>query len=291
MVKQRRRGLPCSIAGYYGNCSNPASSSNADRSPILSSCLRKMSPPIPRIALLACKVFEREIALHAAGASHIAETRLFEVGLHDRPDQLRETLQEALDAFDARDDIDAVVLAYGLCGCGTAGLQPRRHKFVIPRAHDCIALFMGSKDAYAQQQRNCPTCYYYTPGWNRERRVPGPDRLESLRADLSRQFDEDNVDFLLETEREQWATHDTVFYIDLATDDADSEADYAHRCADWLGWKFERMRGDPTLMRDLLWGNWDDARFQIIQPGSRLGNSADDAIMRAEPAHEAEAAS
>jgi len=51
------------------------------------------------------------------------------------------------------------------------------------------------------------------------------------------------------------------------------------------------MRGDPTLMRDLLWGNWDDARFQIIQPGSRLGNSADDAIMRAEPAHEAEAAS
>ena len=71
-----------------------------------------------------------------------------------------------------REDIEAVALAYGLCGCGTAGLQPRRHKFVIPRAHDCIALFMGSKDAYAEQQRLCPTCYYYTPGWNRERRVP-----------------------------------------------------------------------------------------------------------------------
>ena len=243
-----------------------------------------MSPPAPRIALLACSVFEHEIALHATGAAHIVETRFFEVGLHDRPDKLRETLQVAMDAFDAREDIDAIVLAYGLCGCGTAGLQPRRHKFVIPRAHDCIALFMGGKEIYAEQQRRCPTCYYYTPGWNRERRVPGPDRLDTLRAELSKQFDEDNVDFLLETEREQWAAHDTVFYIDLGTDDADPEAEYARRCADWLGWRFERMRGNPALLRDLLWGNWDAERFQIIEPGSRLGNSADAAIMRADPA-------
>jgi len=243
-----------------------------------------MPPPLPRIALLACRVFEREIALHTAGASHIAETRFFEVGLHDRPDKLRETLQEALDGLDAREDIDAVVLAYGLCGCGTAGLRAHRHKFVIPRAHDCIAVFMGSKESYAAQQQRCPTCYYYTPGWNRERRVPGPERLESLRAELAKQFDEDNVDFLLETEREAWALHDTVFYIDLGTDDAETEAEYASRCAAWLGWRFERMRGDPALLRDMLWGNWDAQRFQIIEPGSQLANSADAAVMRTEPA-------
>lgn len=243
-----------------------------------------MSPRIPRIALLACSVFEREIELHATGASHIAETRIFEVGLHDRPDILRETLQAALDDLDARNDIEAIVLAYGLCGCGTAGLQSHRHKFVIPRAHDCITVFMGSKEAYAEQQRSCPTCYYYTPGWNRERRVPGPERLASLRADLSKQFDEDNVDFLLESEQEQWALHNTAFYIDLGTDDAEREAEYARRCADWLGWRFERMRGDPSLLRDLLWGNWDAERFQIIEPGSRLGHCPDATIMRAEPA-------
>jgi len=243
-----------------------------------------MSSRIPRIALLACSVFEREIALHAAGASHIAETRIFEVGLHDRPDILRETLQVALDSLDARVDIEAIVLAYGLCGCGTAGLQSRRHKFVIPRAHDCITVFMGSKEAYAEQQRNCPTCYYYTPGWNRERRVPGPERLASLRAELSKQFDEDNVDFLLESEQEQWALHNMAFYLELGTDDAEPEAEYARRCADWLGWRFERMRGDPALLRDLLWGNWDAERFQIIEPGSRLGHCPDTSIMRAEPA-------
>ena len=241
----------------------------------------------PKIALLACSVFEQEIALLTRGAEHLVETRWFEMGLHDRPDQLRYTLQEALEAVDARTDIEAIVLAYGLCGRGTAGLRPLRHKLVIPRAHDCITVFMGSKEAYAEHQRRCPTCYYYTPGWNRNRRVPGPEKLAALKAELAKKFDADDIEFLLETEREQWAMHDTATYLDLGTDDAESEAAYAKKCADWLGWKFERQRGDPKLLRDLLWGNWDNERFQIIEPGMQLGHSADGNILRAEPAAQA----
>jgi len=247
----------------------------------------KSAVSLPKIALLACSVFEQEIALLTRGAEHLVETRWFEMGLHDRPDNLRSTLQEALEAVDARTDIEAIVLAYGLCGRGTAGLRPLRHKLVIPRAHDCITVFMGGKEAYAEHQRRCPTCYYYTPGWNRVRRVPGPEKLEALKAELAKKFDADDVEFLLETEREQWAMHDTATYLDLGTDDAESEAAYAKKCADWLGWKFEHQHGDPKLLRDLLWGNWDDARFQMIEPGMQLGHSADGNILRAEPAAQA----
>jgi Protein of unknown function (DUF1638) len=236
------------------------------------------------IALLACSVFEREIALLARDAKHIAETRWFEMGLHDNPDQLRAKLQAELQAVEARDDIDAVVLAYGLCGRGTAGLRPLRHRLVIPRAHDCITLFLGSKEKYAEHQRCCPACYYYTPGWNRERRVPGPEKRAALKTELEKKFDADDVEFLLETEREQWAQHNTATYLDLGTDDAESEADYAKKCADWLGWKFERIRGDATLLRDLLWGNWDNDRFQIIEPGQQLIHSADEKILATAPA-------
>jgi hypothetical protein len=236
------------------------------------------------VALLACRVVEREIALLAAGARHIVETRFFEVGLHDRPNQLRARLQGQLDLIESREDIQAVILAYGLCGLGTAGLQPARHKLVIPRAHDCITLLMGSKEAYAAHQRRCPTAYYYTPGWNRERRVPGPEKLAELKAELAKKFDPDDVKYLLAAEREQWARHDTASYLDFGTDDAEPEADYARRCAHWLGWKFERLGGNAALLRDLLWAKWDAERFQIIEPGQRLGHSPDDAILRAEPA-------
>lgn len=240
--------------------------------------------PPPRIALLACRVFEKEIALLAAGASHILETRFFEVGLHDRSDHLREKLQSEIQSVEARADLDAVVLAYGLCGLGTAGLRPLRHRLVIPRAHDCITVFMGSKEAYAAHQRRCPTCIYYSPGWNRERRVPGPERLAALQSELAKKYAPDDVEMLLETERELWAMHDTVTYLDLGTDDAEPEADYARRCADWLGWKFERLAGDPQLLRDLLWGHWDSERFQIIEPGETLAHSADEKILCAKPA-------
>jgi hypothetical protein len=236
----------------------------------------------PRIALLACSVFAREISLHSEGAEHIVETRFFEMGLHDRPDQMRAELQKNLDAVDARSDIEAVILAYGLCGLGTVGLRPSHHQLVIPRAHDCITVFVGSKEAYAEHQRACPSCYYYTPGWNRGRRVPGPEKIAALRVELAKKFEPDDVEFLIASEREQWALHDTATYLDLGTDDAEAEADYARRCAEWLGWKFERVRGDAKLLRDLIWGNWDSERFQIVAPGQRLGHSADDSIMRAE---------
>jgi hypothetical protein len=238
----------------------------------------------PHLALLACSVFEGEIALLARDATHIVETRWFEIGLHDNPDLLRARLQAELQSIEARDDIGAVVLAYGLCGRGTAGLQPLRHRLVIPRAHDCITVFLGSKEAHAERQRRCPACYYYTPGWNQARRVPGPEKLEALTSELAAKFDPDDVEFLLETERAEWARHDTATFLDLGTDDAEAEAAYARRCADWLGWKFERIHGDPTLLRDLLWGRWDDARFQIIEPGMQLALSPDDNILRAEPA-------
>lgn len=238
----------------------------------------------PRLAVLACSVLEREIGLLTRDAKHIAEVRWFEMGLHDHPDHLRSQVQAAVDAVDSRDDIEAVVLGYGLCGRGTAGLRPARHRLVIPRAHDCITIFMGSKEAYAEHQRHCPTCFYYTPGWNRERRVPGPDRLESARSELAKKFDPEDVEYLLEAEREQWAQHNTATYLDLGTADAEAEAAYARHCAEWLGWKFERLAGDPKLLRDLLWGNWDNERFQIVEPGQQLGQSIDEKIMRSEAA-------
>lgn len=238
------------------------------------------SVPLPRVGLLACEVFADEIEQVAASGARIVVRKMFEIGLHDRPDGLRAVLQQAVTEIDARDDLDAVVLAYGLCGLGTAGLRAGRYPLVIPRAHDCLTVFMGSKERYAQRQSGCPGCYYYTPGWNRARRVPGPEREAALRADFAARFGPDDVDFLMESEHELWASYHTSTYIRTGTPEDGREAEYARRCASSLGWTFEEIVGDPRLLHDLLCGPWDDARFQIVPPGQVLGHSADDAIMK-----------
>lgn len=249
--------------------------------------MKPITHPRARIALLACGVFEKEIELlcESANPPDLVETRFFEMGLHDQPDILRSTLQEQIHELDALKDIDAIALAYGLCGCGTAGLHSKKHPIVIPRGHDCITVFLGSKERYAAHQSKCAGCMYYTPGWNRGRRVPGPDKLKILEKELLEKFDPDDVEFLIESERGAWAMHDTATYMDLGTADADTEAAYAKRCADWLGWKFERLDGDISLLKDLLLGPWANERFQIIRPGEQLAHSPDEMIVKAEPAH------
>ena len=236
----------------------------------------------PRIALLACSVFESEIALHGANAAHIVARQMLDIGLHDRPDVMRKTLQTAIDELDREPGVEAIVLAYGLCGRGTAGLRAGRNRIVVPRAHDCFTVFMGSKEEYARRQAACPDCYYYSPGWNRARRVPGPERLEALRTELAARFDPDQVEFLLENEQALWAVRGHAIFVDLGTPDAPEEANYARRCADGLGWTFEHLHGDPQLLHDLLWGAWDNERFQVVPPGQTLGHAVNEAIFKTE---------
>ena len=80
--------------------------------------------------------------------------------------------------------------------------------------------FSAARKLYAARQSACPGCYYYTPGWNRARRVPGPDRLAALREDFSKQFDPEDVEFLLENERAMWESYDTATFIGLGTPEA-----------------------------------------------------------------------
>ncbi len=223
---------------------------------------------------MCCGVFQDEIELLAPEARHIRVRKMLDIGLHDRPQVMRQTLQQAVDEIDGEDAIEAVVLVYGLCGLGTAGLKAGRHPLVITRAHDCMTLFLGSKERYAEIQAACPDCHYYTPGWNRARRVPGPERLAALRAELSARFDKEEVDYLVETEQALWDKKGHAICLDLGTAGAGEEEAYARRCADALGWSFEHITGDPGLLRDLLWGRWDDRRFQIIPPGSTLKHDA-----------------
>src|ERR1017187_10868052 len=51
------------------------------------------------------------------------------------------------------------------CGNGLDGLTARHTRLVLPRAHDCIALLMGSRERYQQYFEENPGTYYRSTGW------------------------------------------------------------------------------------------------------------------------------
>ena len=60
---------------------------------------------------------------------------------------------------------DAILLGYALCGRGTEGLRAGKTQLVLPRAHDCIGLLMGSRQRYQAYFDTHPGVYFRSPGW------------------------------------------------------------------------------------------------------------------------------
>ena len=112
-----------------------------------------------RLKCLTCEVLARPVYLCAAQSSHVVDVELFQRGLHNQPPDLRASLQAHIEAASG---YDAVVLAYGLCGQGTLGLIAHHAPLVIPRAHDCITLFLGDRQRYQFQFDHYPGTYWYT---------------------------------------------------------------------------------------------------------------------------------
>ena len=118
-----------------------------------------------RLKLIACEVLYREMCAAVARAPHQVDIEFLPKGLHDLGGAaMRARLQEIVDAADpAR--YEALLLGYALCGNGVAGLRSRALPLVIPRAHDCIALLMGSRQRYQEYFDNTPGVYFRSTGW------------------------------------------------------------------------------------------------------------------------------
>jgi hypothetical protein len=250
--------------------------------------LSKISPPqttpLP-VALVVCGVLQDEFKALCASRPHVLCTELLPQGLHNTPPLLRTTVQQAVDKIEASDlPIGAIVLGYGLCSRGTEGVSSKRVKIVIPRAHDCITLLLGSKERYAQYVKEHPGCYWYSPGWNSSHTPPGPERYHKLRRQNIDKYGEENAEFLMESEQAWFQSYTLGTYVDTGlTDPAGVERDlaYTQACADWLKWKFDRQHGSPELMIDLLDGRWDDERFLVLEPGQTLRMTADERVITA----------
>ena len=107
-----------------------------------------MNPQQQRYCLFACEVLRRELDSCRERSAHRVDARYLDQGLHDLgAEGVRRALREELEQVDAA-AYDALLLGYGLCNNGIVGLSHPTLPLVAPRAHDCVALFLGSHQRY-----------------------------------------------------------------------------------------------------------------------------------------------
>lgn len=237
-----------------------------------------------RLKCFSCEALARVVYHCAAQSPHLIDVELLQLGLHDNPGDLRRSLQARIDATNP--EYDAIVLVYGLCGKATEGLTARAVSLVIPRAHDCITLLLGSRERYQSEFDADPGTYWYSLDYV-ERGRPGALALGAATPslDLKAEYDKfvakygkDNADYLMDV-MGAWQKHyHRAAFVDMGVGDSQPVEAKAQADAAKHGWAFQRVAGDLVLIRRLLEGDWQDD-FLMVPPGERIAQSFDDGIV------------
>ena len=85
--------------------------------------------------LIACAMQQDEIEKYRKQLNITYPVVYLQRGLHRNPSVLRNLLQQEIDRHQ---DVDIILLTYGLCGRGTEGIVSWNTELVMPRFHDCI---------------------------------------------------------------------------------------------------------------------------------------------------------
>ena len=244
-----------------------------------------------RLKVIACEVLLREICLCAAHSENVISIEFLKRGLHDNPDLLRSDVQRKIDETD-ESMYEGILLGYGLCSNGVVGIQARGIPLVVPRAHDCVTFFLGSKEKYREHFTDNPGTYYYTSGWLEragskvERKVQDGRGLGKKYQEYVRKYGEDNARYLMEFESSWVDNYSRAAFIDLEFVRFLNYREQVKKIAAQRGWKYEELSGDIKLIRKLIDGKWDEDEFLIVQPGEEITPSYDNLVLDCRMAHD-----
>ena len=217
------------------------------------------------IVVISCKVFQPLLEKHLP--EEMADQVTFmDYGLHRVPDQLTQTVQDAIDAVE---EPSLILLGYGLCGNGLKGIKSRRHTLIIPRTDDCIAILLGSYQEYIQEFDATPGTYYLTKGWLES----GSDPLKEYR-EYEEKYGQEDATWIMD---QQYQHYERLAFI--AHDDEDlvkyrpQAQEVAAYCQRW-GMRYEEILGSDTYIRRLveksIRPDQADEDFVVVPPNGEV---------------------
>lgn len=222
-----------------------------------------------RLKLIACSVFLREISELVAVSPNRVDPVFFELGRHEKPDELRAEIQAELDR--TKGEYDAVALLFGLCGNTAAGLRSDTYALVIPRAHDCALLLLGNRSVHQEHFGANPSRSYDCIGYLERRR-----NLEAAEYEAHvKAFGREEADFLREQLHGKENEAERIFIVTPPCSVLPLQRPPEIRYRD--------VAGDMRLLKMLIDGDWPDAEFLVVPPGKKIKATYDlDRVMEAE---------
>jgi len=220
------------------------------------------------VVVIACKVFQ-DLLEHFLPPDMADQLTFLDYGLHDIPKELSRAVQEQIDGIQ---EPSRILLGYGLCGNGLQDIQAGRHTLFIPRADDCIAILLGSYQAYLREFSENPGTYYLTKGWLES----GTDPLKQYQQMVEKYGAEDGA-WVMD---QQYMHYKRLVFVAHTREDLETyrprALEVAEYCKRW-GMKYEEVLGSEAYIRDLVKAvstlSESDEQFLVIPPGGSIEQS------------------
>jgi hypothetical protein len=252
-----------------------------------------------RLKFIGCEIVYREACSLAATVPHRVDIEFLLKGLHDLPRaDMVAKIQEIVDAATPDKGYEAILLGYARCNDGLVGLKARTIPLIIPRAHDCITFFFGSRTAYREYFDSHPGTYFMTTGWTERNKFGenGYERpaygMEGVMAKLGltepydvmvAKYGKENADYIIESLGGWEKSYTRSLYLEMGVCDETAFIELARERAALQNWAFEVRKGEWSLLRKLFYGEWDQD-FVIVPPGGTIVARNDDGVLDFEPA-------
>lgn len=213
-----------------------------------------------------------------ATTPHLVDIEFTEKGAHTDSNRLRELLQKKIDQVEEEEKTyDAILLTYGLCGNATVNLRARGTRLIIPRAHDCCTLFLGSKEKFKEYFSGSPSLAYSSTGYCER----GDSYLNSGEArvkmgtgesyrELVERYGEENARYIWETMFPSYIKEgEKVIFIEIPETKHLGYAEKCRRKAEEENREYQELPGSARLFKKLLYGEWDREDFLIVEPNQK----------------------
>ncbi|OGN98672.1 MAG: hypothetical protein A2Z71_11255 [Chloroflexi bacterium RBG_13_50_21] len=215
--------------------------------------------------ILACRVLQSMIEPFLQDKSIPAT--FMEYGYHRTPELMTVALQEQLDRVP---EASVVIVGYGLCGNGLAGLKSGIHTLIIPRVDDCITLLLGSYQSYITEFTAEPGTYYLTKGWLES----GSHPLKEYR-DLLGRYDKETADWIID---EQYRNYRRIVLVAPNQEELDAYRNKAREVADFCterwNYRYEERIGSDEYVKELMTDAFQLTEstedFLVIPPGGEV---------------------
>lgn len=228
-----------------------------------------------RVHLIGCAVLAQDMKRIAAELKLQLKTTFLPAGLHNKPKELQSRLQAAIDTAEKDKECCRIVVGYGVCGRGTVGIRASSVPVVFPRVHDCIALFLGSDQAYKREFSKYPGTFYLTAGWQLAKSDHGKesDRTIWIGSEamgchaLRERYGDKGAGRIIDFFSSWQKNYQRAVYIDTGLDPNGQYARQAQEMAEEHNWRYEKIAGEDRLLRQLLTQEQSGNGVIVVPPG------------------------